>query len=256
MNNNIEITEKVRIILDVVVAYARSKNYYPRGITDKTGTFIKIYRRRSVHTEYKLYKIISDELQDVGKTIIKMFEDIDNERWMEYDYCHEERSINPFEILNESWDAWCKYNPYPTIMGGRAIGKTMAQAVVFKNGSTIRCQAVPIIDKVIFNDPATIVFWADGSKTVVKCQNGDVYDPEKGLAMAIVKKALGNQGNYCNEIKKWLPEDKKKKESEVLGDVVSTDARNDGFLAKIELAATEAAETLKKRLDKGLRGLT
>ena len=62
------------------------------------------------------------------------------------------------------------------------------------------------IKDVIFNDPATIVFWADGTKTVVKCQDGDIFDPEKGLAMAITKKALGNKGNYCNELKKWLPE--------------------------------------------------
>ena len=66
---------------------------------------------------------------------------------------------------------------------------------------------IPTINNVIFNDPATIVFWRDGSKTVVKCQDGDIYDPEKGLAMAISKKALGNKGNYCNEFKKWLPED-------------------------------------------------
>lgn len=49
--------------------------------------------------------------------------------------------------------------------------------------------------------------WSDGTKTVVKCQDDDWYDPEKGLAMAISKKALGNKGNYCNEIKKWLPND-------------------------------------------------
>ena len=67
--------------------------------------------------------------------------------------------------------------------------------------------SAPSIKKVIFNYPATIVLWSDGSKTVVKCQDGDIYDPEKGLAMAISKKALGNKGNYCNEFKKWLPED-------------------------------------------------
>lgn len=60
------------------------------------------------------------------------------------------------------------------------------------------------IKKVIFNSPATIVFWSDGSKTVVKAHNDD-YDPEKGLAMAIAKKALGNEGNYYNVFKKWLP---------------------------------------------------
>lgn len=63
-----------------------------------------------------------------------------------------------------------------------------------------------IIKNVIFANPATIVFWMDGTKTVVKCQEGDIYDPEKGLAMAIAKKALGNKGKYCNVFKKWLPE--------------------------------------------------
>lgn len=62
-----------------------------------------------------------------------------------------------------------------------------------------------VIDNVIFNPPATIVFWPNGTKTVVKAQDGDIFDPEKGLAMAISKKALGNKGNYCNELKKWLP---------------------------------------------------
>lgn len=66
---------------------------------------------------------------------------------------------------------------------------------------------MPKIKDVIFNDPATIVFWADGTKTVVQCQYGDIFDPEKGLAMAISKKALGNKGNYCNELRKWLPEE-------------------------------------------------
>ena len=63
-----------------------------------------------------------------------------------------------------------------------------------------------MIKKVIFSNPATIVFWSDGSKTVVKSYLDD-YDPEKGLAMAIAKKALGNEGNYYNVFKKWLPKD-------------------------------------------------
>ena len=63
-----------------------------------------------------------------------------------------------------------------------------------------------MIKKVIFSNPATIVFWSDGSKTVVKSYLDD-YDPEKGLAMAIAKKALGNEGNYYNVFKKWLPTD-------------------------------------------------
>jgi hypothetical protein len=60
------------------------------------------------------------------------------------------------------------------------------------------------IKNVKFNPPATIVFWTDNTKTVVKC-NGEDYDPEKGLAMCICKKVLGNKGNYYNVFKKWLP---------------------------------------------------
>ena len=66
---------------------------------------------------------------------------------------------------------------------------------------------IPEIKNVIFNDPATIVFWEDGTKTVVKCQDSDEFDPEKGLAMAIAKKAYGNKGSYCNKMKKWLPKE-------------------------------------------------
>lgn len=63
------------------------------------------------------------------------------------------------------------------------------------------------IAKVIFNDPATIVFWNDGTKTVVKAVN-EPFDPEKGLAMAIAKYHFGNGGSYYNVFKQFLPKKK------------------------------------------------
>lgn len=63
------------------------------------------------------------------------------------------------------------------------------------------------VKKVIFNDPATIVIWSDDTKTVVKCQPGDTYSKELGLAMCISKKFLGNKGNFNEEFKKWIPEE-------------------------------------------------
>lgn len=62
------------------------------------------------------------------------------------------------------------------------------------------------IVKVIFNDPATIVLWGDGTKTVVKAKN-EPFDPEKGLAMAIAKKHFGNTGCYYEVFKRWLPKE-------------------------------------------------
>ena len=64
---------------------------------------------------------------------------------------------------------------------------------------------LPEIKNVKFNGPATIVFWADGAKTVVKCQDGDDYSEEVGLAMCIVKKAFGNTSKYNDIFKKWCP---------------------------------------------------
>lgn len=66
---------------------------------------------------------------------------------------------------------------------------------------------LPEIADVIFSSPATIVQWKDGTKTVVKCRKGEIFDPEKGLVMAITKKALGNKGNYYETIKKWMHPD-------------------------------------------------
>jgi hypothetical protein len=61
----------------------------------------------------------------------------------------------------------------------------------------------PDIKKVIFNPPATIVFWKDGTKSVVKAINGEKFDPEKGLALAITKKVYGNKYDYFDKIKKY-----------------------------------------------------
>ena len=74
------------------------------------------------------------------------------------------------------------------------------------NTITTSQTVIPKIKYVIYNDPATIVFWEDETKTVVKCKN-EKFDPEKGLAMAFSKKMLGNKGNYYNIFKKWLPEE-------------------------------------------------
>lgn len=62
----------------------------------------------------------------------------------------------------------------------------------------------PKVERVVFNDPATVVMWSDKTKTVVKSRN-EPFDPEKGLAMCFAKKALGNKGRYYETFKRWLP---------------------------------------------------
>lgn len=81
------------------------------------------------------------------------------------------------------------------------------------------------IKDVIFAPPATIVYWSDGSKTVVKCSEKDVFDPEKGLAMAVAKRCGGNNGSYYKEIRNWVEKSGKRyPESPTAGKAVNLDA--------------------------------
>lgn len=84
-------------------------------------------------------------------------------------------------------------------------GKT-AYARGTKLTGTIKDQivSVPSIKNVIFSDPATIIFWMDGTKTVVKTQDGEKYDKEKGFAMAVCKKVFGNERDYYHVFKRWM----------------------------------------------------
>lgn len=62
------------------------------------------------------------------------------------------------------------------------------------------------IKKVIFHDPATIVFWEDGTETVVKYHDGDKYDKLFGLMACMIKKYCGNNGKWLDIIRKYIPD--------------------------------------------------
>lgn len=92
-------------------------------------------------------------------------------RTKETNYIWDERSLEPISVFpNESQDECCMYG----------------------------------IKKVIYNNPATIILWEDGTKTVVKVQDGDVYSKELGFAMCVSKKFFGNQSNFNNVFKKYV----------------------------------------------------
>lgn len=81
---------------------------------------------------------------------------------------------------------------------------------LFYKPKTPKQLAMNAIKNVIFNDSATIVIWTDNTKTIVKA-DGEPFDPEKGLAMAISKKFFGNKGYYYDIFKKWLPKEEETK---------------------------------------------
>ena len=49
------------------------------------------------------------------------------------------------------------------------------------------------IERIIYNPPATIVFWNDGTKTIAKCEYGDIYTKEMGFMLCVLKKKYGNK---------------------------------------------------------------
>lgn len=69
---------------------------------------------------------------------------------------------------------------------------------------------IPNIKQVYFNEPVTVVLWENGDKTIVRCQNGDTYSKESGLAIAIMKYMSGNKGRFNDIFKKWIPESNEK----------------------------------------------
>lgn len=65
---------------------------------------------------------------------------------------------------------------------------------------------IPMITKIIFNNPATIVFWADGTKTVVKCMEGQEFNEYYGVACAIMKRFFGNNSKASAFVEKFKEE--------------------------------------------------
>ena len=60
--------------------------------------------------------------------------------------------------------------------------------------------------KVIFNGPATIVMWQDGTKTIVKKSENDTDDREKAVMYAILKKEFGSRAKMNRYLKQFFKE--------------------------------------------------
>lgn len=82
------------------------------------------------------------------------------------------------------------------------------------------------IDQVWFNPEkgTTVVRWIDGSKTISRCQEGDVFDKEKGLTICYLKKFFGKNIHLDKIFSKWCPieEIKEIKEQNLCTNTIST----------------------------------
>lgn len=115
-----------------------------------------------------------------------------------YGFRHATIYSEPFTIDKNETDKMCSIDTFDIIKEMQKMKKSIKKPVTNP------------IEKVIFNPPATIVFWKDGSKTVVKAQ-GDIFDPETGLAMAISRHYLCDVcglERYDGVFNRYLPKDK------------------------------------------------
>ena len=83
-------------------------------------------------------------------------------------------------------------------------------------------------DHIIFNPPATIVFWKDGTKTVVKCAEGEKFDPYTGFCYAFTEHFLGSISHIkklCQKSSTGLPE---------ASESIVEEEKNDGPMSSFE----------------------
>ena len=170
----------------------------------KLGDYVQValskYDRRGFYHNSKYMRYDEDKAQYSGYKgkVVEIYKDTPRIVKVEFDIG---------SILSECWfyEEWLEKVESKNIIDRQGRDK-ISYALYFANSWTNNNVALPEIVRVIHNDPATIVIWKDGTKTIVKCNRED-YDPEKGLAMAISKKALGNKGNYFDVFKEWLPDE-------------------------------------------------
>ena len=101
--------------------------------------------------------------------------------------------------------------------------------------------------KIHFNGPATIVEWNDGTKTVVKCQRGDKFDPLTGVAMCCMKKMLGSNesgSNYLSKVEGLIDDAITKKDERY--------RKNQAELMALAQASNDSWNEYAKKMDEQL----
>lgn len=119
-------------------------------------------------------------------------------------------------------DEKLEYIVMPRKYGRSIVDWTLANSCYGMQYPTPTAKVIPVekripkVTKVIFCKTKTIVFFDNKTKTIVTRCKGDRNDPEKAVAMAILKQVYGNKGNYYDVIRdaldKSYTKDCKKKE--------------------------------------------
>lgn len=180
-------TDNYPKIIAVSTSRGCGKSEFMRQMLEK-------YLEKGADVSFKLYKnfpFVLKETEETPRVYCHHHTKIDTDNMDALCY-----SLKDIEIVKETYDHLQKENE---IMENN---KSKMKEYPFYGMAGIS------IKKVIFSKPVTTVIWSNNTKTQIRCQKGDKWDPEKALAMAICKKVLGNTPYFNNYFKKWLGEAK------------------------------------------------
>ena len=184
-------TEQLNLINCILFAFAEDNGFIINVRTDTFNMLHTIYIRDPKTNVCKSYDVLcNDSLRDTYNIINDIKKDFNT------------------LVLNKTQSKYLSNDVDAGIIP-QVIKKIINEKYGISSEQHICMSDIPEITDVIFNDPAIIVFWSDGTKTVVKADNEE-FDPEKGLAMAISKKALGNDRGYYEVFRKWIGKYNKK----------------------------------------------
>lgn len=108
-----------------------------------------------------------------------------------------------FEHSDDDREEEKEMTDYKTI----STTKITVRDINAKSCAPISIIKIPEISKIVFNNPATIVFWEDGTKTVVKCMEGQEFNEYYGVACAIMKRYFGNNSKASAFVEKFKEEE-------------------------------------------------
>lgn len=111
------------------------------------------------------------------------------------------------------------------------------------------------IDNVICQDSAVVIFWKDGTKTTAKCGPDDVFDYEKGLAIAALKYVFGNKvyQEDMKEIMEAFPRTKstvKKKTVKLVAETTTEEPTKKSTSKSASKSTSKKSSTTKKSSSK------
>lgn len=102
--------------------------------------------------------------------------------------------------------------------------------------------------QIIINNPATVINWDNGQKTVVKCDGRDEYDELFGIALAALKYTFGNDEAASKKAYELLTSTLAKAKEFKIPDAIMEKFTNDKLA--IMVSNQEEWETLLKYLEK------